>query len=79
VCNARPGEEGHSATFPEDLIAPRIASSCPPGGVVLDPFCGSGRALSAAIKLGRKAMGFDLVREYLHIGRNLLAQMALFN
>lgn len=75
VCyNVRPGEEGHSATFPEDLILPRIASSCPKGGTVLDPFCGSGRALTAAVKLNRKAVGFDLSREFLEISRSLLAQ-----
>jgi site-specific DNA-methyltransferase (cytosine-N4-specific) len=28
--NVRPGENGHTATFPEDLIKPRILSSCPP-------------------------------------------------
>ncbi|MFK8908381.1 DNA methyltransferase [Streptomyces sp. YS-3] len=41
--NAAPGSDGHSATFPTALIEPRILSSCPPGGVVLDPFCGTGR------------------------------------
>lgn len=77
VCNARPGEEGHSATFPEGLITPRIASSSPPGGVVLDPFCGSGRALSAAIKLQRKAIGFDVVQDFLLTGRSLLLQQRI--
>jgi DNA modification methylase len=32
-----PGENGHTATFPKSLIKPRIVSSCPVGGVVLDP------------------------------------------
>jgi site-specific DNA-methyltransferase (cytosine-N4-specific) len=73
-CNVRPGEEGHSATFPESLILPRVASSCPPGGTVLDPFCGSGRALTVALKLHRQAVGFDLSREFLEISRSLGAQ-----
>ena len=62
--NVRPGENGHTATFPEDLIAPRIQTSCPVGGWVLDPFCGTGRALTVAVRLGRNAIGFDLARAY---------------
>ena len=61
----RPGENGHSATFPEDLITPRILSSCPVGGCVLDPFCGTGRALTVAVRSGRNAIGFDLEGSYL--------------
>ena len=76
-CNVRAGEEGHSATFPEGLVMPRIASSSPRGGVVLDPFCGSGRALAAAVKLRRKAVGFDRVREFLDISRSVLLQKTL--
>lgn len=55
-----PGDDGHTATFPRSLIKPRIVSSCPPSGVVLDPFCGTGRALEVAIESGRFAIGFDL-------------------
>ncbi len=57
--NAAPGEEGHTATFPRTLIAPRILSSSPPGGTVLDPFCGTGRALEVAVEHGRHAIGFE--------------------
>lgn len=32
----------HCATFPPELIEPIILASCPEGGVILDPFCGSG-------------------------------------
>jgi site-specific DNA-methyltransferase (adenine-specific) len=54
------GENGHTATFPKNLIKPRIVSSCPVGGVVLDPFCGTGRTLQVAWDTGRQAIGFDL-------------------
>ena len=60
----RPGENGHTATFPEPLILPRILSSCPPGGVVVDPFCGSGRALAVSVASGRRAIGFDRCETY---------------
>lgn len=55
-----PGEGGHSATFPRDLIEPRVLSSCPPGGTVLDPFSGTGRVMEVAMQNGRNAVGFDV-------------------
>ncbi len=54
------GDNGHTATFPRSLVRPRIVSTSPVGGVVLDPFCGTGRALEVAIETGRNAIGFDL-------------------
>jgi DNA modification methylase len=62
--NVAPGEEGHSATFPRDLIEPRILSSCPPEGTVLDPFSGTGRALEVAVKNGMRAIGFDAQADF---------------
>jgi DNA modification methylase len=73
TCFVRPGENGHTATFPEELIKPRILSSCPPGGTVLDPFCGTGRALRVALRTGRNAVGFDLVAQYIQAVRRSLA------
>lgn len=54
------GDGSHSATFPTELIAPRIRSSCPEGGLVLDPFCGTGTTLISAVEQGRNAVGFEL-------------------
>jgi site-specific DNA-methyltransferase (cytosine-N4-specific) len=65
VC-VEPGDDGHTATFPKKLIEPRILSSCPPGGIVLDPFCGTGRALEVAIESGRNAFGFDLQPKFIN-------------
>lgn len=62
--NVAPGEAGHSATFPRDLVEPRILSSSPPGGTVLDPFAGTGRALQIALENGRNAIGFDAQAAY---------------
>jgi len=65
--NVAPGEGGHSATFPYDLIAPRILTSCPPGGTVLDPFSGTGRALEVALEHGRSAIGFDAQKSFVEL------------
>jgi site-specific DNA-methyltransferase (adenine-specific) len=69
VCRARAGREGHTATFPEALIRPRILSSCPPGGTVLDPFCGTGSALAVAVSTGRAAIGFDASESFARASR----------
>lgn len=67
--NVAPGEEGHTATFPKKLIIPRILSSSPPSGVVLDPFCGTGRALEVAQECGRTAIGFEKFAAFCEIAR----------
>jgi hypothetical protein len=59
----------HFAVFPEDLIEPIIKSSCPPDGVVLDPFCGSGTTCLVAMKLGRKSIGIDINSDYIKIAQ----------
>jgi site-specific DNA-methyltransferase (cytosine-N4-specific) len=70
--SAAPGQNGHTATFPEKLIRPRILSSCPPGGIVLDPFCGTGRALAVAVEEGRRVIGFDISPTYVDAAIKLL-------
>lgn len=59
------GENGHTATFPKALIKPRILSSCPAGGIVLDPFCGTGRVLDVAIEFNRYGIGFELQGKFI--------------
>lgn len=79
TCQVRPGENGHSATFPEELVRPRILSSCPPNGVVLDPFCGSGRAVAAAVTSGRRGMGIDIARHFLDTAQEMLTYRRTIN
>ncbi len=76
VVNVEPGEGDHTATFPAKLIAPRIETSCPPRGVVLDPFCGTGRALEVALALGRSAIGFEKSEKFAAVARAKLGMHA---
>ncbi|HEY7338864.1 MAG TPA: DNA methyltransferase [Bryobacteraceae bacterium] len=71
-----PGEDGHTATFPRALILPRILTSSPPDGTVLDPFCGTGRALEVAKELGRNVLGFELQANYADAARRKILSMA---
>jgi len=59
----------HPATFPDKLPFDFIQCFCPPEGIVLDPFMGSGTTAISAIKLGRKFIGFEISEEYCELAR----------
>jgi DNA modification methylase len=56
----RPYRGPHFAAFPIDIPTRAIAAGCPPGGMVLDPFCGTGTTGLAALDLGRRFTGIEL-------------------
>ena len=58
---------GYPTQKPVGLLAPLIAAACPPGGAVLDPFAGSGAALDAARRIGRRWAGIDVNPEALRV------------
>lgn len=55
----------HFAPYPRDLCRIPILATCPPGGVVLDPFCGTGTTMLVASELLRKSIGIDLSGDYI--------------
>ncbi len=59
-----PENTDHPTQKPEKLIAKLILASCPQGGVVFDPFLGSGTSSVVAKKLGRNYCGVELNEEY---------------
>ncbi len=59
------GRESHFAPYPVDLCCIPILAACPEGGIVLDPFCGTGTTLFAARNLNRKSVGIDISGQYL--------------
>lgn len=70
----------HFATMPPSLAERCILAGCKPGGVVLDPFSGSGTTGYAATKHGRRYVGIDLNAEYLDLSlRTRLAQGVLLD
>jgi len=56
--------EAHFATYPPALIAPCVLAGCPVGGVVLDPFGGSGTTGMVALEYGRRAVLCELNPDY---------------
>ena len=65
--NTQPLPEAHFATFPEELVKRCILAGCPPNGVVLDPFAGSGTTGKVGEELGRSSILIELVPKYLKI------------
>lgn len=65
----------HIAVFPEALVRVPILATLPPGGILLDMFCGSGTALSYAVSLGggRRAIGIDISESSLEEAKELLS------
>jgi DNA modification methylase len=72
----KPFKGAHFATFPPDLIEPCILAGSPRGGVVLDPFGGSGTTAGVAIKHGRKAVLCELNPEYAALVPGRIAAIA---
>ena len=56
--------DGHPAGYPVELARRCIVAGCPPGGVVLDPFAGSGTTGVAALDTGRRFLGVELHAPY---------------
>jgi len=74
----QPFPGAHFAVFPSALAERCILAGCKPGGVVLDPFSGSGTTGMAAAKHGRRYVGIDLNAEYLDLSlKTRLAQGVL--
>ncbi len=67
--STKPFMDAHFATFPTDLVKPILKASCPRGGVVLDPFMGSGTVALVAHQLGRSYIGIDAVPSYCEMAR----------
>lgn len=70
----KPFKEAHFAVFPPDLIKPMILAGCPTGGVVLDPFVGSGTTAIVARKLGRHFVGIELNEKYKQMAERRVAE-----
>ena len=63
----------HPAVFPLSLIRELIKLTCPPGGLVVDPYCGSGTTLVAAKRERRNYLGIDISPEYCDYARRRAA------
>jgi hypothetical protein len=78
-CTAGGGQMGsklchdNEAPFPERLPEFFIRSFCPPGGVCLDPFVGSGTTGAVAVRWGRRFLGCDVRPSQVTLARQRIA------
>lgn len=83
TCNTGGGKMGsnisneNEAPFPEKIASLFIKCFCPPGGIVLDCFSGSGTVAGMAVKLGRKFIGIDLRESQIELGKRRVKQSRL--
>ena len=69
----------HPATFPDRLPYDFIQCFCPPNGIVLDPFVGSGTTVLAAIQLEKKYIGIDISKEYCELSKKRIREEGAVN
>lgn len=71
------GEAIHPTQKPVGVLRTLIQYACPPGGLVVDPYAGSGSTLVAARSCGRRALGCDLDRTYVDAATSRLSILEL--
>lgn len=79
AANKRPGapvRNPHPTVKPLELMRWLVRLACPPGGLVLDPFCGSGTTGAAAAIEGRCFLGIELEAPYVEIAKARIAHWA---
>ena len=66
-----PGERGnpHPTVKPTNLMRWLVRLVTPPGGLVFDPFAGSGSTGKAAMLEGRRFLGAEMTAEYIPVAR----------
>jgi DNA modification methylase len=72
--NQHKGAGGHTAAMPERLAEFFIRACSPEGGVVIDPFAGSGTTAVVARRLGRRSGGLEIHRSFVEAARERLAR-----
>src|SRR6266581_1860456 len=76
IHNPPPREHGvkpHPAKFPETLAQEFIEFFTKPGELVFDPMAGTGSALVAAIRSGRRALGIELNPDFARLAQQRIA------
>lgn len=67
--------DAHFAVFPEALVETCLLAGCPAGGLVLDPFVGSGTVPLVARRLSRDYLGIDCSADYCKMARQRLSEI----
>jgi DNA modification methylase len=63
----KPSANEHYASYNDDLIRKPILAGCPEGGLIYDPFMGTGSTAQAAIRANRNFIGSEMSEKYIKI------------
>ena len=78
----KPSSFKHYASYNDSLLVKPILAGCPKGGIIYDPFMGTGSTAEAAIRAGRRFIGSEMSEDYVKIAEERLApylrQLTLF-
>jgi DNA modification methylase len=72
---SEPSREGHYAMYPQKLVLQCLLCGCPEGGIILDPFMGSGTTAIVARKNNRHFVGCELNPEYVKMAHRRLDEV----
>ncbi len=70
--STKPSSEKHYASYNDSLLVKPILAGCPKGGIIYDPFMGTGSTGEAAIRSGRNFIGSEMSKEYCDIAEKRL-------
>jgi len=73
----KPNKIRHYATYNDSLLVKPILAGCPKGGIIYDPFMGTGSTAEAALRSGRKYIGSEMSKEYCDIAEKRLEPFIL--
>jgi len=78
----KPNHEKHYASYNDCLLVKPVLAGCPEGGIIYDPFMGTGSTAEVSLRSGRKFIGSEMKKEYCEIARKridpYLRQLKLF-
>src|SRR5438034_1087025 len=72
-----PERENHPTQKPLEIVERMVLASCPPEGLVLDPFMGSGTVAVAALKHGRSFVGFEINPKYCALAKHRVGRLRI--
>ena len=75
--NTKPSSVKHYASYNVDLITKPILAGCPEGGLIYDPFMGSGTTAIHSIMNNRNFIGSEMSKDYLEIANKRISDMLL--
>lgn len=76
LVNTKPCRVAHFATFPDSLIEPCVLAGCPEGGIVIDPFLGSGTTAFVSLRNNRNYVGIEINPEFIEIAERRIKKYA---